>query len=227
MDGTIEIPPRFTSENSQTPNIKHVAWKHTDQRLLSLNLSSLTEEAMAEVVGLSTSREVRVALENTFSHRSKAHEIRFKDDLQLMKRGTRSVLEYVRAFKALRDQLHAIGRPVDGTDKVHWFLRGLGSEFSSFSTTQMALTLLPCFADLVPKAESFELFQKSLEPAAPSPTVFIATNSNLAKSNQRNSSYRNQLIRTGDNGRQQGRFSGRRLPRCQICLVEGHYADQC
>ena len=29
MDRTIEIPPRFTLENSQTPNIKHVAWKHT------------------------------------------------------------------------------------------------------------------------------------------------------------------------------------------------------
>lgn len=59
--------------------------EHTNQRLLSLMLSSLTEEVMAEVVGLSTSREVRVALENTFSHSSKAHEIRFKDDLQLIK----------------------------------------------------------------------------------------------------------------------------------------------
>ena len=138
---------------------------------------------MAKVVELSTSREVWVALENTFSHRSKAREIRLKDDLQLMKRGARFVSEYARAFKALCNQLHAIGRPVDGTDKVHWFLRGLGSEFSSFSTTQMALTHLPCFADLVPKAKSFELFQKSLELAAPSPAVFVATNSNLAKSN--------------------------------------------
>ncbi|KAL6311074.1 hypothetical protein AAG906_026997 [Vitis piasezkii] len=57
VDETIEIPPHLTIENSQTPNIKHVAWKHTNQRLLSLLLSSLTEEAMAEVVGLSTSCE--------------------------------------------------------------------------------------------------------------------------------------------------------------------------
>ncbi|KAJ9678333.1 hypothetical protein PVL29_020487 [Vitis rotundifolia] len=152
MDGTVEIPPRFTSENSQTPNIKHVAWKHTDQRLLSLLLSSLTKEAMAEVVGLSTSCEV-------------------------------SVSEYARAFKALCDQLHAIGQPVDGTNKVHWFLRGFGLEFSSFSTTQMAFAHLPYFADLVPKAKSFELFQKSLEPAAPSLVAFTATNRNSAKSN--------------------------------------------
>uniref|UniRef100_A0A2N9IZ37 Reverse transcriptase Ty1/copia-type domain-containing protein n=1 Tax=Fagus sylvatica TaxID=28930 RepID=A0A2N9IZ37_FAGSY len=120
VDGTLVLPPPFDPPTSQTPNPKHLAWKATNQRLLSLLLSSLTEEAMAEVVGLSTSREVWTALENTFSHRSKAREIRLKDDLQLMKRGTRPVTAYARAFKALCDQLHAIGRPVDGTDKTHW-----------------------------------------------------------------------------------------------------------
>ena len=93
---------------------------------------------MAEAVGLSTSREVWTALENTFSHRSKAREIPLKDDLQLMKCGTRPVIAYAHAFKALYDQLHAISCPVDGTDKVHWFLHGLGPDFSSFSTAQMA-----------------------------------------------------------------------------------------
>ena len=68
VDGTLVPPPRFAPTDSQTPNIKHLAWKKTDQRLLSLLLSFLTEEAMAEVVGLSTLREVWLALENTFSH---------------------------------------------------------------------------------------------------------------------------------------------------------------
>jgi hypothetical protein len=67
---------------------------------------------MAKAVGLSTSHEVWTALESTFSHRSKAREIRLKDDLQLMRRGTRPVTVYACAFKVLWDQLHAIGRPV-------------------------------------------------------------------------------------------------------------------
>ena len=58
VDGTLASPPRFAPVDSRTPNIKHLVWKNTDQRLLSLLLSSLTEEAMAEVVGLSTSCEV-------------------------------------------------------------------------------------------------------------------------------------------------------------------------
>ncbi|KAJ0078138.1 hypothetical protein Patl1_37130 [Pistacia atlantica] len=122
VNGTLKPPSRFDPPNFETPNPKYLAWKTTDQRLLSLLLSSLTEEAMVEVVSLSTSREVWLTLENTFSHRSKAREIRLKEDLQSMKRGPRSVSEYSRAFKALCHQLHAIGQPVDGTGKIHWFL---------------------------------------------------------------------------------------------------------
>ena len=70
-------------------------------------------------------------------------------------------------FKALCDQLHAIGKPVDGTDKVFWFLCGLGSDFTSFFTAQMAQTSLSSFPDLVSKAKSFEFFQKSLDNHGP------------------------------------------------------------
>lgn len=58
VDETLQPSQQFDREGSKMPNIKHLAWKNTDQLLLSLLLSSLTEEAMAEAVGLSTSREV-------------------------------------------------------------------------------------------------------------------------------------------------------------------------
>ena len=35
-------------------------------------------------------------------------------------------------FKALCDQLSAIGQPVDESDKLHWFLCGLGASFVTF-----------------------------------------------------------------------------------------------
>lgn len=114
---------------------------------------------MAAAVGLVTSWDFWVALERVFSHRSKTQEIRLKDELQLMKKGNRSIADFARAFKGLCDQLVAIRRQVDEVDKSHWFLRAIGTEFASFSSTQMALTSLPSFHDLVPLAESFDLFQ--------------------------------------------------------------------
>ena len=219
-DGTMVPPPHFEPETSSTLNPKYLAWRAADQRLLCLPLSSLTKEAMAVVIGLSTASDVWLALETTFSHHSKARELRLKDDLQLIKRGTKPVAEYARAFKKICDQLHAIGRRVEDIDKVHWFLRGLGTKFSAFSTTQMALTPMPCFADLVSKAESFELFQRSLESSDSTPTAFTATNRGriygshpASFSNQRGRSYSHK-----NNSSNQGRThsgQGRRPPHCQ------------
>ncbi|KAH6817574.1 hypothetical protein C2S51_001177 [Perilla frutescens var. frutescens] len=129
---------------------------------------------MAEVLGCSTAHEVWIALESAFSHSSKSRELMLKYDLQLMKKGSRSVAEYGRQFKALCDQLAAIGHPVDDTDKAHWFLRGLGPSFSSFSVANMALTPLPSFRDLLSKAESFSIFQESLDTSSTPPAAFTA-----------------------------------------------------
>ncbi|RVX21299.1 hypothetical protein CK203_001737 [Vitis vinifera] len=82
-------------------------------------LSSLTEESMSEVLGFRHSHEAWHALEVSFSHRSKTRELQLKDELQLMHRGSQSIAEFSRTFKGLCDQLAAIGRPIDDTDKVH------------------------------------------------------------------------------------------------------------
>lgn len=66
--------------------------------------------------------------------------------------------EYARSFRSLCDQLSAIGKSVDDTDKVHWFLCGLGSGFKIFSTPMLSQLPLPSFANLVPKALSHEFF---------------------------------------------------------------------
>jgi hypothetical protein len=80
-----------------------------------------------------------------------------------MKRGSRSISKDSLIFKAHCDQLSAMGRPVEDTYKVHWYLRGLGHEFSTFSITQLSLTTIPSFKDIVPKAESFNLFSKFID----------------------------------------------------------------
>ena len=97
-----------------------------------------------------------------------------KDELQLIKKGTKSVAEYSRAFKTVCDQLLAMGCPVDDTDKVHWFLQGLGAGFSSFSTTIMSHSPIPSFKDVVLKAQSHDLFVKSFETQSDHATAFTA-----------------------------------------------------
>ena len=106
VDGTMVPPPRFEPETSSTLNTKYLSWKAVEQSLLCLLLSSLTEEAILIVVGLSTTRDVCLALITM-----KVRELRLKDDLQLRKHDTKHVAEYAQTFKIICDQLHAIADP--------------------------------------------------------------------------------------------------------------------
>ena len=79
-----------------------------------------------------------------------------------MQRGSKSVAEFSRLFKGLYDQLAAIGGLIDDLDKVHWFLRALGPNYKIFSTTMLSQLLLPSFANIIPKALSHEIFERSM-----------------------------------------------------------------
>ena len=221
IDGSTLMP------SATTDSTAYNLWKQNDQLVMSLLLSSLTEEALSITIGFTTSRDIWNAIETAFSHKSKARELQIKDELHLMKRGSRSISEYSRVFKAHCDQLSAMGCPVEDTDKVHWYLRGLGHEFSSFSTTQLSLTPIPSFKDIVPKAESFDLFSKSIDYTAGGPSAYMVHSS--AYSNRHARPYNNQNRYKGghSNGGNRGKQQSRRSPRCQICREEGHYATNC
>nr|TKR98393.1 hypothetical protein D5086_0000203370 [Populus alba] len=175
LDGTIIAPSLMVTDSNgvTNPNPSYSSWLHTDQMLLSLLYYSLTEESMSEVLGLQHSYEAWQVLEASFSNRSKTRELQLKDELQLMQRGSRSIAEFSRLFKGLCDQLAAIGRPIDDTDKVHWYLRALGPDYKIFSTTMMSQLPLPSFSDIVPKALSHEIFARSVNPV-PSNSVYYA-----------------------------------------------------
>ena len=105
---------------------------------------------------------------------------------------------------------------------------------SIFSTAQMALTPLPYFADLVSKVESFELFQRSLVSFDSTIATFTTANRGCTTSHGTPfASHSNQQGRShshDNNSSNQGQTyfgQGRRPPRCQICRMEGYYADYC
>ncbi|GJX52903.1 hypothetical protein Tco_0281272 [Tanacetum coccineum] len=75
------------------PNPQALAWTEVDQRTVILLEFSLTEEAAAEVLSLTTAREIWLSLEAlltvTFEH---IHSLR--DSLRQLTKGTASVSDY-------------------------------------------------------------------------------------------------------------------------------------
>lgn len=128
-------PPTITSDGKTIVNPAYVSWYALDQKILSLIQASLSEDAMAEVLGLSTARSVWLTLERTCSHSSVCRVNHLRAELFNLQRGSSSVEDYNHKFWLLCEQLASIGRPVDPDDKAHWYLNGLGSQFLAFSDT--------------------------------------------------------------------------------------------
>ncbi|KAJ0081434.1 hypothetical protein Patl1_12192 [Pistacia atlantica] len=152
LDGSLSAPSTQVCDgNDLVPNLAYKMWHTQDRILLSLLYASLTEECMAKVVNCTTARDAWLALEVSFSYSSNTRELQLKDELQLMQRGSRGVVEYVRSFQSLCDQLSAIGKPVDDTDKLP----------------------IPYFANLVPKALSHELFSRLIPGDSSSQSAMV------------------------------------------------------
>ncbi|KAJ0536278.1 putative RNA-directed DNA polymerase [Helianthus annuus] len=227
VDGTIQAPEKnIITDGAEVPNPDYSSWLEVDQRVLLLLQSSLTEEAIAEAIGHTTARSLWMALESAYSNASVERTQTLRDSLRQLRKGTSSVADFGKKFKSLCDQLSAIGHPVPDMDKTHWFLCGLGPAFETFSTAHRALYPPPPFRDLMSKAESHELFLASLNSSTPPQAAFI-TGQQPTPSNR--GVFARGRGRSGRLGTQQSgtRGRGKRIPHCQLCRHDGHYAPAC
>lgn len=221
VDGSYQAPSKtLTTDGKKSVNPAFTSWLETDQKILLLLQSSLSEEAMSEVLGLSSSREVWQALESAYSHDSMERSQNLKDSLRKLKKGTASVADYAKQFKNICDKLAAIGQPVSESDKTHWFLCGLGPSFETFSTAQRVVQPRLLFRDLLAQAEGHELFVASLHSSNPSPIAFAAQKQNSSHGKGKSGRFSHRDL-SSSKGRP------RRPPHCQLCRREGHYANSC
>nr|GFA16602.1 putative zinc finger, CCHC-type, Gag-polypeptide of LTR copia-type [Tanacetum cinerariifolium] len=186
---------------------------------------------MTETLGHTTARAIWCALEAAYSHDSVERMHTLRDFLRQIRKGSSTVVEFARKFKTICDQLNVIGHPLDDIDKSHWFLCGLGSSFETFSTTQCLIRPHPSFRDLVSQAESHELFLKTMNGSSVQPVAFNASTTRASTGQQTEHSSsrgrgRQNYSNRGVSSRGRGR-GYRRLPRCQLCDKEGHYATKC
>ena len=107
------------------------------------------------VVGLDTSSDVWNTRLSQFAQESQDREFCLLQQLQLLCEGNLAIHEYVRAFKAISDDLSAIGKPLDDRRKVFYLLKGLGPGYESFCTSMLKPPIPSC-TELVPLLYSHE-----------------------------------------------------------------------
>nr|CAD1835675.1 unnamed protein product [Ananas comosus var. bracteatus] len=119
MGETIAPPKMSTSESGATVNNPdYTSWVRTDRLVKSWIVGTLSEEVLGHAVGLQTAAEVWTALTNYFKQSSIAREFDLLAQLQHIRKGNNPLPTYLRNFKSICDQLHAIGKPVSDSTKV-------------------------------------------------------------------------------------------------------------
>ncbi|CAA0817448.1 Unknown protein, partial [Striga hermonthica] len=106
-------------------------WQRQDQILASWILSSLSESILILTVGLESSKQIWLALENNFATQSQAKIMQYKILLQSLKKTGIAMKEYLSKMKSYCDVLASAGHTIPEKDQILHVLSGLPSEYDA------------------------------------------------------------------------------------------------
>ncbi|KAF5443204.1 hypothetical protein F2P56_035783, partial [Juglans regia] len=115
VDGSLSCPSRYLDSGSDAPtkpNPDYHTWNKTDQLVLSILFSSLSNSVIGHVLSSTTSRQLWLNLTSMFTSHSQAKEFQVKFQLTNLSRGDQSITDYYGKVRSLADTLSSIGNPL-------------------------------------------------------------------------------------------------------------------
>ncbi|KAK2666005.1 hypothetical protein Ddye_004579 [Dipteronia dyeriana] len=94
-----------------------------------------TDFVLPYTVGCVTVKTLWDTLDKLFVAITRSHILQLKGQLQTLKKGSNSMMQYFEKIKSLVDGLIAVGAPLDDIDVIAHTLHGLPSEYDSFGTS--------------------------------------------------------------------------------------------
>jgi hypothetical protein len=137
LDGSEPSPPPFVTDPTdvakQIANLAHALWEKKDQFILSWITTTLAENVLATIYGLTTARQVWTHLANRFASKSQSRISHLKRQLHTLQQGSQTCTEYLCTAKSLANQLTTIGHQILDEDLISFILSGLNSSYNILS----------------------------------------------------------------------------------------------
>lgn len=236
-----QIPLKYNSKLDRLNDIIYdaydkwlVQWLIQDQMLFTWLLSTLSDSVLPRVLGCKHSFQVWDKIHEHFHSYLKAKVRQFRSELKGIKKGNRSISDYVLRIKALADSLLAIGDPISEQDHIDIILDGLPEEYNSFVKMVYGrpgvMTISDIEALLLVQEAQLDKFRQEL--AISNASVNVAQSSQVQEPHFSNSSshngYQNLDFQNNNfRGRGCGRGNGGNRPTCQLCHKYGQDAFNC
>ncbi|XP_019164361.1 PREDICTED: uncharacterized protein LOC109160529 [Ipomoea nil] len=138
VDGSLPCPPETvtaapSSEGSSAgttaativPNPDHRAWVKQDQSIMSLLISSMSDEVLHLALGRTTSAEIWQSITSALGSSSQARCLNLLGQFQVLRQGNSTTAEYLGRAGVLVEALAQAGRPLSLMEQNLYVLRGL------------------------------------------------------------------------------------------------------
>ena len=207
VEGYNTCPPRFLVDElgavTTQVNSDYSQWQARDKALMFLISATLSSSAHSLIIGQSSAFGMWTVLLKRYTSISRSNILNLKKQIHDVKKNTDTVAQYLQRIKESRDKLAAVGTLVDDEDLLHIVLKGLPSEYESFSTAMLTKSEPVSFEELhVLMITQEELLKSSQENSKENSIMAMAANKG-------NLTHFNNSARGGFNNRGRGGFNGR------------------
>jgi histone deacetylase 1/2 len=130
-----QIPAKYASKSDRDLDLISEAydqWLVHDQMLFTWLLSTLAESVLPRTINCRHSFQVWEQIHKYFHTHLKAKVRQLRSEQKTVKKGTKSITEFVLRIRAFADTLLSIGDSVTEQDQIHSVLEGLPEEYNPF-----------------------------------------------------------------------------------------------
>lgn len=243
LDGSTSAPAKTMEvEDAEkkkkiVPNPEYDSWLLKDQQLLSYLLNSISKDILARVTTLTSSAEVWSALEAMLSAHSMARVTNLRMQLATLKKGSMTTVAYFTKMCAIRDELAAVGKPIEDGEMASHILNGLGYDYNPFVSAMLGrldpVPLSDLYSQLMAYDLRMEMYQGEAQYQSSANAAGRGRGGSRGRGNNRGRG-RSSGNGSGGSGRRSNN-NGANVPKkgqnvkpvCQICKREGHEAPRC
>uniref|UniRef100_A0A2N9IHB0 Reverse transcriptase Ty1/copia-type domain-containing protein n=1 Tax=Fagus sylvatica TaxID=28930 RepID=A0A2N9IHB0_FAGSY len=205
-------PSKFLDSDQEQIAPDYLQWIARDKALMSLISATLSPSAHSLIIGQSSAHGMWSVLLKRYTSVSRSNIMNLKKQLHNVKKNTDSVSQYLQKIKEARDKLAAVGTIVDDEDLLHIVLKGLPSEYESFSSAMLTKSESVPFEELhVLMLTQEELLKSSQENSKENTVMAMAANRGPQFNNNPNAQFNNNNAqnRGGFQNRGRGGFNNR------------------
>ncbi|XP_019157306.1 PREDICTED: uncharacterized protein LOC109153873 [Ipomoea nil] len=219
VDGSHPCPSEMITADSSTgsssttttsaalvQNPAYHAWVKQDQTIVSLLISSMSDEVLHLALGRNTSADIWASVSSALGSTSRTRCLNLLGQFQLLRQGNSTIANYLGRAGVLVESLIQAGRPLSLMEQNLYVIRGLRPELKSLATSLTATGTPVTVAD----------------GATSHTALYAGTGRGSHGGGGRNSP--NQQRGGGRGNRDGQQRGGRGGPRCQICRSHGHFA---